>query len=93
MSAPFSGSLEITDGKEGRSIACKGCGRALSAVGEPWKPAATVRERPMNGAGGSAYASAPHVVLRQFFCPGCGALLDTETAMADDPYLNDVIDA
>lgn len=93
MSAPFSGSLHIVDGKSGRQMACKGCDQPLAPVGEPWKPATTVRERPMEGAGGRAYASAGHVVLRRFFCPGCGALLDTETAMADDPYLNDVIDA
>ena len=29
------------------------------------------------------------VVLRHFVCPGCARLLDTETAMADDPPLHD----
>ena len=92
MSAPFSGSLRIGGGDGGSSIACNRCGETLSAAGEPWKPAAKLRERPMDGAGGGAYASADHVVLRQFFCPSCGALLDTETAMTDDPFLNDVLD-
>jgi acetone carboxylase gamma subunit len=34
----------------------------------------------------------PEVVLRRFSCPECGALLDTETAMPDDPFLDDVLD-
>lgn len=87
MSAPFTGTLAIVDGQ----VSCQNCGHALGPAGEPWKPNATMKERPMQGAGGTAYASADHVVLRQFFCPSCAALLDSETAMADDPFLNDVI--
>ena len=91
MSAALSGSLAIVDTGDGRQIACKSCERPLVAAGQPWKQESVVRELPMNGAGGGAYASADHVVLRQFYCPGCGALLDSETAMSDDPFLNDVI--
>ena len=91
MNAPFTGSLHIVDTKDGASTACRTCEHVLAAVGQPWKSAAAMKEQPMNGTGGGAYVSAPHVVLRQFYCPGCGALLDTETAMSDDPFLNDVI--
>lgn len=93
MSAGLSGSLAIIDAEGGSKIACRACERPLVAAGQPWKPNAHVREIPMQGAGGSAYASAEHVVLRQFCCPGCGALLDSETAMSDDPFLNDVVGA
>lgn len=91
MSAALSGSLAIVDTDGGKKIACQSCERPLVAPGNPWKPEAVVRELPMHGVGGEAYASADHVVLRQFYCPGCGALLDSETAMSDDPFLNDVI--
>lgn len=91
MSSLFSGSLNVIDTDEGQRLACVACERPIAAPGAPWKPHAAVKEIPMNGAGGTAYASADHVVLRQFYCPGCGALLDSETAMADDPFLNDVI--
>ena len=93
MSAPLSGSLHIADTDQGPVVTCRTCQHPLVASGEPWKPNAVVKELPMNGAGGAAYASADHVVLRQFYCPGCGALLDTETAMSDDPFLNDVLNA
>jgi acetone carboxylase gamma subunit len=33
----------------------------------------------------------PRVVLRLFACPHCGHLLDTETALPDDPFLEDVV--
>ena len=93
MSAPFSGSLHVTGKGADRRIACRGCDHALTKPGVPWKPAAAMKELPMIGAGGAAYASGEHVVLRQFYCPKCGALLDSETAMPDDPFLNDVVSA
>jgi len=45
----------------------------------------------MAGSGGAAYSTGEMVVLRRFFCPQCSALLDTETALAGDPYLDDVL--
>ena len=47
----------------------------------------------MAGAGGKAYSAGAAVRLRQFCCPGCGALLDSETALAGDPFLDDVVEA
>jgi len=91
MSDPFSGSIHVTGSGNDRELGCRGCGRSLAKLGEPWKQNATMKEVPMQGAGGGAYDSAEHVVLRQFYCPGCGALLDSETAMTGDPFLNDVI--
>ncbi|MEE8173002.1 MAG: acetone carboxylase subunit gamma [Alphaproteobacteria bacterium] len=46
----------------------------------------------MKGAGGEAYSAGDQVLLRRFHCPGCGALLDTETALPDDPFLNDEVE-
>jgi len=33
----------------------------------------------------------PDVVLRRFCCPKCGHLLDTETALPEDPFLEDIV--
>ena len=30
------------------------------------------------------------VVFRQFYCCGCGALIDNEVAVTDDPVLQDI---
>jgi len=29
-------------------------------------------------------------VFRQFFCPGCGALVENEVARVEDPVLRDI---
>ena len=76
---------------EDRAIACTACGHALGPAGEAWKPHARLDEQPMQGAGGTAYSNAERVLLRRFFCPGCGALLDTESALAGDPFLTDIV--
>lgn len=76
----------------GARVHCRQCNHDLGAAGKPWKRAAVVNERPMTGAGGIAYSAGERVLLRRFFCPGCGALLDTETALAGDPFLDDVVE-
>ena len=76
---------------EAGSIACGACGHALAEAGRPWKPAARLDEAPLAGAGGAPFTTAPEVLLRRFYCPGCGALLDSETTLPGDPFLNDVV--
>ena len=73
-------------------IHCGACGHEMGPAGKPWKAAARLDERPMAGAGGVAYSAGEAVRLRRFFCPGCGALLDTETALQGDPFLDDVVE-
>ena len=86
--ARISATLVVNDE---RAIACMACGHALGPAGEPWKEAARLDEGPMQGAGGAPYSNAERVLLRRFFCPGCGALLDTESALAGDPFLTDIV--
>ena len=81
---------EALDRRDG-TICCSGCGRELAPTGTPWKPGAALDETPMRGAAGAAYGGGEQVMLRRFFCPGCGALLDCETALDGDPFLNDII--
>jgi len=70
--------------------ACAACGHGLGAPGAGWKSGAARREVPLARAGGPAYdTGAEGVVIRQFSCPGCGELLDTETARPEDPALED----
>ena len=76
---------------ENHAIACVACGHALGPAGEPWKEAARLDEQSMQGAGGAPYSNAERVLLRRFFCPGCGTLLDSESALAGDPFLTDIV--
>ena len=88
MSTRISASLVVDDNGE---IACMECGHALGPAGAPWKKAARLSETPLQGSGVEPYSNAANVLLRQFFCPGCAALLDSESALAGDPFLNDVV--
>lgn len=79
---------------DGTTCTCVACNHALGPATGIWKAFAIRRDLPLAGAGGSAYDTGfPGVVLRQFICPGCATLLDTETATAQDPVLNDRLTA
>ena len=93
MSRPIAANLEVRSTAEGERIACRSCGHALAPAGQPWKRHAVLRELSMNGAGGKAYTGAHEAMLRQFGCPGCGALLDSEMALPGEPFLDDIVRA
>jgi acetone carboxylase gamma subunit len=40
---------------------------------------------------GSTSSTHPDVEIRHFSCPACGALLDSETALPEDPFLDDIL--
>ncbi len=87
MTNRFSEYLETDDGH----TKCQKCGYDLGSSNDNWKTGAIVHEQPMNGAGGVAYKSGDHVLLRLFVCPGCGRQLGTETALKGDPFLEDIV--
>jgi acetone carboxylase gamma subunit len=78
---------------ESGRICCASCSHSLAAVGRSWKKAAalsTVLVASLTGAGSNVES---RVVLRRFCCPQCGHLLDTETALPEDPFLEDMVAA
>jgi N-methylhydantoinase B len=83
--------LEVRPAASESRIVCSGCGHKLTTTGGPWKPGARLVETPVNQVGGIAYTSGDELMLRCFFCPQCDALLDTETAVVGDPFLNDIL--
>lgn len=93
MKRRLSRSLVLNLAESTSKIECVKCGHALVDGGKPWKHASVIREISMRGAGGVAFTGGEQVVLRRFFCPGCGSLLDTETAVSGAPYLDDIVKA
>lgn len=87
----LSRALNMAERDGGWKTCCAKCGHELGPADTSWKHFATVSEVPMQAAGGKAYTSGEQVLLRRFCCPSCGALLDTETALPDDPFLEDVV--
>lgn len=72
-------------------VCCFSCGYALGVAGQPWKSDARMVEVPLNEMPMKTYTTADDVVLRRFYCPSCGGLLDTESAVSGDPVLNDIL--
>jgi acetone carboxylase gamma subunit len=64
------------------------CGEELCAGGEDWKDAVPQAHAGLSS-GGPHRPDSSELFLRQFFCPGCGTLLDTEVARSTDPPLHD----
>lgn len=76
-------------GSEG-DLKCKRCETVLCSDSQDWKSNVILDEKPLKEVAGDAYSSTSKDVLyRQFFCPGCGGLLDSEIALKGEPYLQD----
>ncbi len=79
----------LQHGREG-GVQCTWCGVRVAGGSARWKDHAVRRERPTT-AGGRQRESAPGIVLRQYYCPECATLLDTEVTRESDPPLHDDI--
>ena len=88
MSRLLSQRLEIREGADGQAVCCRGCGEAVAPAGAAWKPNALLRETRLRDVA-PLYKTSEDLLLREFVCRGCGALLDTEIALPDDPFLED----
>ena len=89
MKKRISETLFIESGK----ICCAACAHPLAPAGTGWKNAATLSTVPVRTLPGAGSDVEPRVVLRRFACPRCGHLLDTETALPEDPFLEDIVAA
>lgn len=85
----ISETLHVANGR----ICCTGCGHDLAAAGTTWKPAAAVSATPLNSLPGAGMGVEARAVIRRFACPRCATLLDSETALPEDPYLEDIVAA
>lgn len=91
MSLTISPTLEIRNTASGERICCRDCGLHLAASGTAWKPASIVHELPTDEFCHKADSNMAATILRLFICPGCGALLDSETALPNEPFLEDIV--
>jgi acetone carboxylase gamma subunit len=91
MSTAISATLEIRKATAGETICCRGCGYSLAPAGHSWKGSALVHEMSTEPLGEAAEVGQAATILRLFFCPDCGGLLDSETALPGEPFLDDIV--
>lgn len=76
---------------ENGQICCAACSAPLAPANTSWKKKTALSTVPVAALPGAGSNVESRVVLRRFSCPRCGHLLDTETALPDDPFLEDVV--
>ncbi len=86
--------LELRDVDGASALTCGSCGTVLAAADGNWKDGALVNELPIQE--GNLLCPDPNrfvdddVVFRQFACPTCVRLLDTEVRRREEPPLWDI---
>ncbi len=89
-----SDALELTGEGTDRGYRCVRCEHSLGAAADNYKLSAAIEQTELSEANRhigdpARYVDEP-MVLRRFYCPGCGTLLDTEVARRVDPPLHDI---
>lgn len=79
--------LDVVRDEEGRPYAvCTDCEATVGRADRDWKATAAVTEEPLSKVGMGTHHT-EGFCLREFVCPDCGTLLDTEVAKREDPAL------
>ena len=91
MNPSVSPTLEIRKTGEGDRICCRNCAHPLAPSGESWKSSSIVSESPTDRLCCEADNGTGATILRLFVCRNCGALLDSETALPGEPFLDDIV--
>ncbi|MDE0514060.1 MAG: hydantoinase B/oxoprolinase family protein [Gammaproteobacteria bacterium] len=82
------------ESEEGIKMHCRMCGTAICGITENYKDAVVYRRLPISAGGSmmndpSLYVDV-NIEFRQFICPGCATLLETEVACESDAVLRDI---
>ena len=91
MISTVSPTLDVRTGATGATICCRNCGHALARAGSPWKSSAIVHELSTDWPRSQVEGSTAATIVRLFVCRGCGTLLDSETVLPGEPFLEDIV--
>jgi len=86
--------LDLRRGEDGVHACCSRCGADLGPVRGNYKDGCVRRDADITAANPNIGDYRRYIderpVFRQFFCPGCGALIENEVAREGDPVLHDI---
>jgi N-methylhydantoinase B len=92
--ARITDNLDLRREKDGLHMGCCKCSADLGSVRDNYKHHCVRREADISTANPNIGDYRRYIddrpVFRQFFCPGCGALIENEVARAADPLLWDI---
>jgi N-methylhydantoinase B len=94
LAARITDNLDLRREKDGLHMGCSKCTADLGPVQDNYKDHCVRREYDISTANPNIGDYRRYIddrpVFRQFFCPGCGALIENEVARATDPVLRDI---
>jgi N-methylhydantoinase B len=82
--------LQLSGPGQGAAVQCTWCGTGICPSQSNWKDHAVVRKSSPSKAGSFRVDSGKFFLL-EFFCPGCGTVLDVDVVHGDDAPLHDRI--
>jgi acetone carboxylase gamma subunit len=86
-------SVRVQDGRQ--RFSCAGCAVDLGPVSSNYKLGCARYDAPIESANPIVGDPARYIdarpVFRQFFCPGCGRLIENEIALDGEPVLHDIV--
>jgi acetone carboxylase gamma subunit len=81
----------VVDGEDGRELECSRCRHPFGAATEDPKLSAVVAERDITWTSElNAYGLVDELVLREFYCPGCGAMIAANVQRIGDPIMREM---
>lgn len=93
MSEKIRISLTLNKNLHRNTVCCAKCDQDLVEASRHshWKDAVPVAISPADEIPGWSQSTHDDLELRQFSCPACSTLLDSEVALSGDPFLYDVV--
>jgi len=92
--SPLTDNLALRRESDGLHNACAKCAADLGPARDNYKDHCVREEADVSASNPNLGDYRRYIddkpVFRQFFCPGCGALIENEIARADDPVLRDI---
>jgi len=90
MARPFDENIVIVETESGDRLRCRHCDELLCDRGDPYKQALAHAVKPVTAANQLLVDPGNYVDdemrYHEYYCPGCGAMLETEILLADrDP--------
>ena len=85
--------LRVTEHEDRLVLRCR-CGTVLGPAGDSYKRLSKETRRPIQAAGSCAdpyRIGEGRFELREYACPACLVLYETEVALTEDPILDDVL--
>lgn len=81
----------VVRNEHGDRIECAGCGSDLGAGGEDPKLGAAVAERTIDEVNElNRFGAVEDLVVREYYCPSCGAMLAANVQRKGDPILREL---